>query len=158
MILWIFGSLVGTWAQIGALVIRHINPGIKMETEFILKNNEGHTIILLFAESVHGKMRHHAANKAGRTSWRGKRSSPSSSPSLFTAWTGKLSLLNNYLIYLLVHPKLPNKEEGTPKLKGRKCSLSCVWGGGVGWGVYQRFQSRLGCAGKNKNATISAVK
>ena len=37
-----------------------------METEF-LEHNEGHTINLLFAERVHGKMRHEP-NNAGRAS------------------------------------------------------------------------------------------
>ena len=100
--LWIFSSLVGTWAQSSALVVREISSGIKMDTD-----NESLTVILLFAERVHGKMRHNA-NNVGQASWRGKRSSPSSSwsSSFFSAWSSKLSLLYDYLISLPVHPLL----------------------------------------------------
>ena len=127
MILWIFSSLVGTWGQSGALFIREISSGIKMDTEFF-KNNESHTVILLFAERVHGKMRHNA-NNAGQASWRGKRSSPSSSwsSSFFFAWSGKLSLLYDYLISLLVHPKLPDKEGARLKVENAcRLALRCI--------------------------------
>ena len=125
MILWIFSSLVGTWGQSGALFIREISSGIKMDTDFF-KNNESHTVILLFAERVHGKMRHNA-NNAGQASWRGKRSSPSSSSSsFFIAWSGKLNLLHDQGITLLSHPKLPDEEKETPTLKGRIWSSPCV--------------------------------
>ena len=48
-----------------------------------------------------------SSSRAGQGSWRGKRSTQESS-SFFWAWKGKPSLLNNYLIFLLIRPKLPH--------------------------------------------------
>ena len=141
MVLWIFSSLLGKF-----LVIRQISAGIKMETEF-LEHNEGHTIILLFAERVHGKMRHEA-NNAGHASWRGKRSSrSSSSSSVLVAWRGKLSLLHDYWIFLLVHPKLTDQEDGTPTLTGKHARRPAF-----GW-----CRSYLRCAGEKRHY-ISVLK